>query len=112
MTPAMPATVSPAKAKTSVEVGRILPVRKVSKDGGDYVVKCPHCKDIIGIGGDDLSEIRGEQFQHRKREYPGPNGPKSNGCDGWLEVSTDAVYVRELCARWMTATANKESNHE
>lgn len=74
----------------------ILTVCKVSKDGGDYVVQCPHCKAIIGVQGQDLSEIRGEQFQHRRREFEGPRGMRSVGCDGWLEVSHDAVFVREL----------------
>lgn len=76
--------------------GYILPVKRVSKDGGDYCVKCPHCGEIIGIQGDDMSEIRGEQFQHKKREYPGPRGMKTSGCDGWLEVTQNAVFVKEL----------------
>lgn len=74
----------------------ILTVGRVSRDGGDYVVKCPHCQEIIGIQGEDRSEVRGEQFQHRRREYPGPRGPKTVGCDGWLEVSHTATFVREL----------------
>lgn len=60
-------------------------VTLVSKDGGDYVVACPHCKDIIGIEGDDLSEIRGEQYR-RGRDH----------CGGWLEVSRSARYVKQL----------------
>ena len=74
----------------------IKPVHCVSKDGGDYCVKCPHCGDIIGIDGADLSEIRGEQYHHKKREWQGPNGKRFNGCDGWLEVSDNAVFVKEL----------------
>jgi hypothetical protein len=76
--------------------GYILTVKRVSKDGGDYVVKCPHCGEIIGVQGDDLSEVRGEQYQHKKREYQGPRGMKTVGCDGWLEVSHNAVFVKEL----------------
>lgn len=60
----------------------ILTVRTVSKDGGDYIVRCPHCKEIIGIQGDDMSEIRGEQYQCR--------------CGGWLEVGRNAVFFKEL----------------
>ena len=60
----------------------ILTVTRVSKDGGDYVVKCPHCKAIIGIEGDDLSEIKGEQYLCR--------------CGGWLQVGFNARYVKEL----------------
>ena len=75
----------------------ILTVRIVSKDSdGSYVVQCPHCKQVIGVEGDWLSEIRGEQFQHKRREYQGHSGPKSIGCDGWLEVSQDAHLVDEL----------------
>lgn len=58
-------------------------VRRVGKDGGDYVVTCPHCRRIMGIEGDDLSEIRGEQYQDKV-------------CGGWLEVSQDAHFVRPL----------------
>lgn len=76
--------------------GYILPVKRVSKDGGDYCVKCPHCQEIIGIQGEDLSEIRGEQFQHKKREYQGRYEMKTTGCDGWLEVAQTAKFVREL----------------
>lgn len=76
--------------------GYILPVKLVSKDGGDYCVKCPHCQSIIGIQGDDMSEIRGEQFQHKKREWQGAHGMKSSGCDGWLEVTENAKFVKEL----------------
>jgi hypothetical protein len=59
----------------------ILTVHVVTKDGGDYCVKCPHCGDFIGIEGDDLSEIRGEQYQHKR-------------CGGWLEVSASARFAR------------------
>lgn len=58
-------------------------VMRVSKDGGDYVVRCPHCERVIGVEGDDLSEIRGEQYQHGK-------------CGGWLQVGFNARYVKEL----------------
>ena len=88
---------TPAHAEQiGAEAGSILTVMRVTKDGGDYAVKCPHCKSVIGVAGDDMSEIRGEQFQHKRRKFPGPNGPKSVGCDGWLEVSQDAVFAREL----------------
>jgi hypothetical protein len=62
----------------------ILTVSTVTKDGGSYCVKCPHCKRLIGIEGNDMSEVRGEQYQHR------------NNCGGWLQVSPNARFVREL----------------
>jgi hypothetical protein len=68
---------------SSVVENLILEVHRVTRDGGDYCVRCPHCKRLIGIEGDDLSEIRGEQYQH-------------HACGGWLQVSTTARYVKEL----------------
>lgn len=62
----------------------ILTVNVVTKDGGSYCVKCPHCKRFIGIDGDDMSEVRGEQYQHL------------NKCGGWLQISPDARFVKEL----------------
>lgn len=87
---------SPSSASAEVTPSTILPVRRVSREGGEYIVKCPHCEVIIGIEGDDMSQIRGEQYQHRRREYPTPRGTKSVGCDGWMEVTNNASFVREL----------------
>ncbi|MBV2131999.1 hypothetical protein KRX52_04200 [Pseudomonas sp. MAP12] len=62
----------------------ILLVRQVSRDTDrSYVVRCPHCSQVIGIEGDEIDEVRGEQYQHKR-------------CSGWLEVSNTAVSVREL----------------
>lgn len=61
----------------------ILSVHRVTKDGGDYTVKCPHCGQLIGIEGDDMSQILGEQFQHHR-------------CGGWLEVDRCARFVPSL----------------
>lgn len=58
-------------------------VRRVSKDWGDYIVKCPHCGQIIGIEGEDISDVRGEQYKHFT-------------CGGWLQVDHGARFVREL----------------
>lgn len=71
----------------SVE-NEIKDVRLVSKDFGSYCVRCPHCGEIIGIDGDDMSEVRGEQYQHRI------NG--TAGCGGWMQIDWDARFVREL----------------
>lgn len=55
-------------------------VSRVAKDNdGTWIVKCPHCKQVVGLPD---GPIRGEQFQHRKNRH--------TGCDGWLEVSHDA----------------------
>lgn len=58
-------------------------VHHVSKDGGEYVVCCPHCGSIIGVEGDCLNEIQGEQYVHKP-------------CGGWLEVDYGARFVKEL----------------
>ncbi|SEJ45863.1 hypothetical protein SAMN05216201_10948 [Pseudomonas linyingensis] len=62
----------------------ILLARQVSRDTDrSYIVRCPHCSQVIGVEGDDLDEIRGEQYQHK-------------GCGGWLEISDTAAYVPVL----------------
>lgn len=87
---------TPGKGQQMQVNNEIKTVRRVSKDGGDYCVKCPHCGGVIGIEGADLSEIQGEQYQHKRREWQDPCGMKSFGCDGWLQVSSRAVFVAEL----------------
>lgn len=72
----------------------ILTVNRVSKDGGEYIVKCPHCDRIIGIEGDDLSEIRGEQYHHRK-------------CDGWLQVGFNAKKVSAVEVAYVSLASFK-----
>jgi len=42
--------------------------------------RCPHCQDVIGIEGDELSEVQGEQYQCR--------------CGGWLQVSSNATLLK------------------
>lgn len=64
-------------------LNEIKTVIKVSKDSGEYCVKCPHCSEIAAIEGEDLSEIRGEQYQH-------------NACGGWFEITHNAHFVRKL----------------
>lgn len=62
----------------------ILLVRQVSRDTDrSYIVRCPHCSQVIGIEGDDLDEIRNEQYQHKL-------------CGGWLEISDTAAFVPKL----------------
>lgn len=68
---------------TTATTDEIRDVRRLSRDGGDYIAKCPHCGQIIALEGNDLSEMRGEQYQHRQ-------------CGGWLQVADNAFYVRQL----------------
>lgn len=63
----------------------ILPVKRYAHDGGGLVVRCPHCKEVIGLDGEEGDDIRGEQFQHRSKR-----------CDGWFEVWTQARRVAEV----------------
>lgn len=58
-------------------------VRRFSKDGGDWCIKCAHCGQIIGVDDGDDGTPRGEQYQHR-------------ACGGWNEVSHGARFVKEL----------------
>lgn len=76
------ATSTYAVTETQDSSDEIKDVNTVSKDGGDYVVTCPHCRAVIGVEGDDLSEIRGEQYRCR--------------CGRWLQVGYNARYVREF----------------
>lgn len=40
----------------------ILLVRHVSRDTDrSYTALCPHCSQVIGLEGDDLDEVRGQQ---------------------------------------------------
>lgn len=71
----------------------ILTVRVVSKDGGDYICRCPHCREVITTDATELDEVRGQQYQHIVRTRFG-----TSGCGGWLEVADDARRVRELAA--------------
>lgn len=70
-------------------------IRTVTKfvrdDDGTKCVECPHCKQVIGL---QSGPIRGEMFQHRRREYQGAHGVRATGCDGWFEVSHDAKAVQ------------------
>jgi len=61
----------------------IKPVSTISKDGDAYVVKCPHCGAILGVEGEDSSEVRGSQYQHKF-------------CGGWFQVNYNAQFVKEL----------------
>jgi len=58
-------------------------VSLISKDGDSYVVKCPHCGHIIGVEGEDSTEVRGSQYQHKR-------------CGGWFQVNYTARFVKEL----------------
>lgn len=72
----------------------ILTVRVVSKDGGDYICRCPHCGEIITTDATELAEVRGLQYRHEIRTSRG-----LAGCGGWLEIADDACRVKELPER-------------
>lgn len=68
----------------------IFDVKTAVKDGSDWIVRCPHCRQQITLDGGQ-GDIRGEQFQHKRTAYPGPKGPISNGaCGGWFQVTSTA----------------------
>ncbi|WP_395599056.1 hypothetical protein AB4P95_11710 [Pseudomonas sp. A1437] len=58
----------------------IYDVRQVARDSDrSLICRCPHCQEIIGIEGDDLEDVQGEQFKCR--------------CSGWLQIDYDAIRV-------------------
>lgn len=85
-------TISPAKAFE--DRGFILPVTLVTRDGGDYCIRCPHCNELMGIDGADMSEVRGEMYRHLMRGF----GTRRTYCGGEIEVTHSARFVRELPA--------------
>ena len=59
----------------------ILEVSKFSDGGDSWDVCCPHCNRILGL--DKSESPRGGQFHDKL-------------CGGWLQVSEDAVRVKEV----------------
>lgn len=43
----------------------ILVTKRFSKDGGDWCIKCRHCKNITGVDDGDDGTPRGEQYACR-----------------------------------------------
>lgn len=76
------------------DLDEILPVHVVSKDGGDYICRCPHCGEILTTDANELDDVRGQQYQHILRTRFG-----IGGCGGWMEISENARRVRELPPR-------------
>lgn len=60
------------------DAGSILDVSAVAKDGCGYAVRCPHCKEVLYVEGNNLREIRGEQYNHKEH---------------WLAVTSNARLV-------------------
>lgn len=59
----------------------IYDVHQVARDTGMGIIcRCPHCQAIISIEGEELSDVRGEQYKCR--------------CGGWLEVSSTVSRVK------------------
>jgi hypothetical protein len=59
----------------------ILTVDRVLVEGSERYVKCPHCKQMVGLPS---GPVRGEQFHHNNY----------GGCCGWFDVSHDASCMR------------------
>lgn len=59
----------------------IFDVHQVARDTDMGIIcRCPHCQQVIGIEGEEFSDVRGEQYKCR--------------CGGWLEVSSSARRVK------------------
>ncbi len=59
----------------------ILTVQYFAREDGDWIARCPHCKRVVCMNGEE--PIRGEQFQDRV-------------CGGWMDVAHDAVRLKQL----------------
>ena len=71
------------KKTTSQE---ILLITKVfdDKQENEYLLKCPHCGTIRGADKEgSLQDLGGAQYQ-------------DNICNGWYEISPDAVTVNDI----------------
>lgn len=51
----------------------ILIVNTYAYDGGEPMVICPHCKQLMTLEADEDGSILGEQYQHN--------------CGGWSEIA-------------------------
>lgn len=63
----------------------IKPVARFFKEGGEFLLKCPHCKAIRGINNEfgSINKLSGEQYQ-------------DNLCNGWFEVNRNPIIVHDL----------------
>lgn len=59
----------------------ILPVKKVMREDGELLLKCPHCGEIRGVYDDE--DAIGSQYQ-------------DNLCDGHYEIDDDVVFVHSV----------------
>lgn len=72
----------------------ILVVKKIGRIDGEWGCYCPHCGRITTFAEDEIDEIRGGQYQCKK-----PVSLRTIDmelCNGWLEVSDEASYARNL----------------
>ncbi len=59
----------------------IYDVHHVARDTDrSLICRCPHCQNIVGIDGDDIDEVQGEQYTCR--------------CGGMLQIDYDARMVK------------------
>jgi uncharacterized C2H2 Zn-finger protein len=70
----------------------ILEVKKIGRIDGEWGCKCPHCGNIITFTEEDIDDVRGSQYQCSR-----PLSIRTMElCNGWLEVSDEAGYTRNL----------------
>jgi len=70
----------------------IRPVNKIGRADGEWGCICPHCGRPMFFSEDDIDEVRGSQYQHTT-VISFRTGER---CDGWLEIDSDAGYLRRL----------------
>lgn len=59
----------------------ILPVKKVMREDGELLLKCPHCGEIRGVWDD--GDAIGGMYQ-------------DNLCDGHYEIDDDVIFVNSV----------------
>lgn len=68
-------------------LNEIRPITTLFKDGFEYLGRCPHCDQTIGVEG-ELAELRGEQYHHGGE----------TGCQGHFSISGNVKRVDSMDA--------------
>ncbi|MEZ8295831.1 hypothetical protein AB6D11_18580 [Vibrio splendidus] len=70
---------------SSDTLNEIRPITTLFKDGFEYLGRCPHCDQTIGVEG-ELAELRGEQYHHSGE----------TGCQGYFSISDNVKRVDSM----------------
>ena len=70
----------------------ILTVSVLGRADREWGCFCPHCGRPMFFSEDNISDIRGEQYQHSRVI----NLMTGQRCNGWVEVDSRAGYDRRM----------------